>query len=123
MRSALEGFTNSSVFGCGSLPVISETLLRLSWFRKSVAGRIFREAIVENSGLDWTIARAPRLTQEDSLNYRSREGATPRMAFHAVPQAVAAFMLDAIEQHFHKSVCLPKERSGLPVYRLRERGF
>lgn len=32
-------------------------------------------------------------------------------------------MLDAIEQHFHKSVCLAKERSGLPVYRLRERGF
>jgi hypothetical protein len=87
VRVALEGFTNSSVFGCGSLPVISETLLRLSCFRTSVAGRIFREAILENSGLDWTIARAPRLTQEDSLNYRSREGATPRMAFHAVPQS------------------------------------
>ena len=53
VRIDLEGFTNSSVFGCGSLPVISETLLRLSWFRKSVAGRIFREAILENSGLDW----------------------------------------------------------------------
>ena len=71
MRIALEGFTNSSVFGCGSLPVISETLLRLSWFRMSVAGRIFREAIVENSGLDWTICpcstfdsrRFPKLSQ------------------------------------------------------------
>jgi NAD(P)H-binding len=64
------------------------------------------EEIVQGSTLDWTIARPPRLTQEDSLTYRSREGAAPRMGFTLSRKAVAAFMLDAIEQrkHFGKIV-------------------
>jgi hypothetical protein len=58
------------------------------------------------SGLDWTIARPPRLTQEEYSTYRSREGAAPRRGFTLSRQAVAAFMLDAIEQkkHFRKIV-------------------
>src|SRR5207244_885271 len=32
------------------------------------------EEIVQTSGLDWTIARPPRLTEEDYTTYRSREG-------------------------------------------------
>ncbi len=64
------------------------------------------EAIVQANGLDWTIARPPRLTQEDSVTYRSREGAAPKMGFTLSRKAVAAFMLDAIEQkkHVHKIV-------------------
>ncbi len=68
------------------------------------------EEIVQASGLDWTIARPPRLTQEQYSTYRSREGAAPKMGFTLARKAVAAFMLDAIEQekHFHKIVGIAK---------------
>ena len=59
------------------------------------------EEIVQSNGLDWTIARPPRLTQEDSLGYRSRENAAPKMGFSLSRKAVAAFMLDAIEKGKH----------------------
>src|SRR5438128_11178458 len=39
------------------------------------------EKTVQASRLDWTIARPPRLTQGDYFNYRSQEGAPPRMGF------------------------------------------
>jgi len=35
------------------------------------------------------------------LTYRSREGAAPKMCFSLSRKAVAAFMLDAIDQHEH----------------------
>jgi uncharacterized protein YbjT (DUF2867 family) len=68
------------------------------------------EKIVEGSGLDWTIARPPRLTEHDYTTYRSREGDAPKMGFTLARKAVAAFMLDAIEQkkHFHKIVGIAK---------------
>jgi putative NADH-flavin reductase len=68
------------------------------------------EEIVQSNGLDWTIARPPRLTQEDSLGYRSREGAAPKMGFSLSRKAVAAFMLDAIEKgkHVRKLVGIAK---------------
>src|SRR5438309_1778038 len=57
--------------------------------------------IVQSDDLDWTIARPPRLTQEDYSTYRSREGAAPKMGFTVSRKAVAAFMLEAIEQKKH----------------------
>ena len=68
------------------------------------------EEIVQASGLDWAIARPPRLTEENYTTYRSREGAAPKMGFTLARKAVAAFMLDAIEQqkHFHKIVGIAK---------------
>jgi putative NADH-flavin reductase len=68
------------------------------------------EEIVQASGLDWTIARPPRLTQEEYTTYRSREGAAPQMGFTLARKAVAAFMLDAIEhkKHFQKIVGIAK---------------
>jgi len=68
------------------------------------------EEIVQGSGLDWTIARPPRLTQGNYITYRSREGAAPKMGFSLARKAVAAFMLDAIEQkkHFQKIVGIAK---------------
>jgi len=68
------------------------------------------EAIVQASGLDWTIARPPRLTQEDYITYRTRENAAPRMGFSVSRKAVAAFMLGAIEQkkHFQQIVGIAK---------------
>ena len=46
------------------------------------------------------------LTEENYLTYRSHEGAGPKMGFSLARKAVAAFMLDAIEQkkHFQKIV-------------------
>ncbi len=69
--------------------------------RNHMRDSLSMEAIVQANGLDWTIARPPRLTQEDSFTYRSREGAAPRMGFTLSRKAVAAFMLDAIEQKKH----------------------
>jgi hypothetical protein len=65
---------------------------------------------VQASRLNWTIARPPRLTQQDYTAYRSREGAAPEMGFTVSRKAVAAFMLDAIEQkkHFQKIVGIAK---------------
>jgi len=68
------------------------------------------EDVVKGSGLDWTIARPPRLTQGNYTTYRSREGAAPKMGFSLARKAVAAFMVDAIEQkkHFQKIVGIAK---------------
>ena len=78
--------------------------------RKHMRDSLAMEAIVQASGLDWTIARPPRLTQENYTTYRSREDAAPRMGFSLSRKAVAAFMLEAIEQrkHFHKIVGIAK---------------
>jgi uncharacterized protein YbjT (DUF2867 family) len=78
--------------------------------RNHMRDSLAMEEIVKAGGLDWTIARSPRLTQDDYLTYRSREGAAPKMGFTLARKAVSAFMLDAIEQkkHFHKIVGLAK---------------
>jgi putative NADH-flavin reductase len=78
--------------------------------RKHMRDSLAMEEIVQGSGLDWTIARPPRLTQEAYTAYRSREDAAPKMGFTLSRKAVAAFMLDAIEQkkHFHKIVGIAK---------------
>src|SRR5437868_14905976 len=69
--------------------------------RNHMRDSLAMEEIVQSNGLDWTIARPPRLTQEDYTTYRSRERAAPKMGFTVSRKAVAAFMLDAIEQKKH----------------------
>jgi putative NADH-flavin reductase len=69
--------------------------------RNHMRDSLAMEEIVQSNGLEWTIARPPRLTQDDYLAYRSREDAAPKMGFTLSRKAVAAFMLDAIEQHKH----------------------
>jgi putative NADH-flavin reductase len=78
--------------------------------RNHMRDSLAMEEIVQASGLDWTIARPPRLTQEQYTTYRSREGAAPRMGFSLSRRAVAAFMIDTIEQkkHFQKIVGIAK---------------
>ena len=78
--------------------------------RNHMRDSLAMEAIVRASGLDWTIARPPRLTQEDYTIYRNRENAALKMGFSVSRKAVAAFMLDAIEQkkHFHQIVGIAK---------------
>jgi uncharacterized protein YbjT (DUF2867 family) len=78
--------------------------------RNHMCDSLAMEEIVQASGLDWTITRPPRLTQGQYTSYRSREGAAPKMGFTLARKAVAAFMLDAIEEekHFHKIVGIAK---------------
>jgi putative NADH-flavin reductase len=78
--------------------------------RNHMRDSLAMEGIVQSNGLDWTIARPPRLTDADSTTYRSRENAAPRMGFTLDRKAVAAFMVDAIEQtkHLHKIVGIAK---------------
>lgn len=68
------------------------------------------EETLANSGLDWTIARPPRLTQANYRNYRSQEGSLPGGGASLSRKAVAAFMLDCVEQgkHVHKIVGIVK---------------
>src|SRR5204862_393211 len=98
----------------GILNRIASFILR-NHMRDSLA----MEKIVQANGLDWTIARPPRLTQEDSLHYRSREGAAPRMGFTLSRKAVAAFMLDASEQKVSQSAgeCASWWRNSSPSSR------
>lgn len=78
--------------------------------RNHMRDSLAMEKIVQASGLDWTIARPPQLTGGKYVTYRSRENAAPRMAFRMARSAVAAFMLDAVEQkkHLQKIVGLAK---------------
>jgi putative NADH-flavin reductase len=78
--------------------------------RNHMRDSLAMEDIVQSDSLDWTIARPPRLTHGDSTIYRSREGAAPKMGFTLARKAVAAFMLDAIEQtkHLQKIVGIAK---------------
>ena len=78
--------------------------------RNHMRDSLAMEEIVKGSGLNWIIARPPRLTSGESVAYRSREGAAPRLAFTLSRKAVAAFMLDAIGQpkYFRKIVGIAK---------------
>jgi putative NADH-flavin reductase len=59
------------------------------------------EQIVRATSLDWTIARPPRLIDRSDERYRTTRDALPTGAFSMSFRAVAAFMLDAVEQRTH----------------------
>lgn len=72
--------------------------LLLKHIARDLAGA---EAIVRRSPLEWTIARPPRLTNGSRECYRGSRDSLPDRAFSMSFRAVAAFMLDAVEQHSH----------------------
>ena len=78
--------------------------------RNHMRDSLAMEKVVQDNDLDWTIARPPRLTQEQYATYRSREGAAPIRGFSLSRKAMAAFILDATEQkkHFQKIVGIAK---------------
>jgi putative NADH-flavin reductase len=78
--------------------------------RNHMRDSLAMEKVVQYSGLDWTIARPPRLTQAQYATYRSREDAAPQKGFSLSRKAVAAFMLNGIEQkkHLQKIVGIAK---------------
>ena len=56
------------------------------------------EEIVKASGLDWTIARPPRLTKADEASFRAVAHGLPAGSRAMSFRSVAAFMLEAVEQ-------------------------
>jgi putative NADH-flavin reductase len=72
------------------------------WLLKHIARDLGRaEEIVKATPLEWTIARPPRLTNGPDPSYRALRDALPEKGYSMSFRAVAAFMLDAVEQHSH----------------------
>lgn len=59
------------------------------------------EALVRETGSEWTIARPPRLVETAEEGYRCENGALPPHAATVTFRAVARFLVDAIEQRSH----------------------
>ena len=59
------------------------------------------EQIVRESGLAWTIARPPRLTQSSEASFVAVPDALPAGSRSMSFRSLAAFMLDAIERRSH----------------------
>jgi putative NADH-flavin reductase len=58
------------------------------------------ERVLQQSGLDWTIARPPKLTPKPYTGkYRMREGHLPLFGFSISCADVADFMIKAVENH------------------------
>jgi uncharacterized protein YbjT (DUF2867 family) len=68
------------------------------WFLKNHTRDLREmERIVESSGLDWTIARPPRLTNSPNPEFRALPNALPPGSRATSFRSVAAFLLDAVE--------------------------
>jgi len=75
-------------------------LLGRLFFPGIVADSSAMEEVFAKSGLDWTIARPPELTDKPYTGkYRVREGHLPRFGFKISRADVADFMLKAVENH------------------------
>ena len=69
-------------------------------FADIVADALEMERIFQESGLDWTIVRPPRLTDRPYTGeYRVREGHLPRFGFTISRADVADFMIKTVEDH------------------------
>lgn len=69
------------------------------FFRDTVIGAEVMEEIFMKSGLEWTIARPPRLTDGPYTGtYRIRQGHLPRFGFTISRADVADYMLRAVEK-------------------------
>ncbi|HWE22475.1 MAG TPA: NAD(P)H-binding protein, partial [Myxococcales bacterium] len=96
--------------GLKRILVVSQALLFPGGGPLYAAGRFFlrramrdsteMERIVMASGLDWTIARPPRLVHKREERYRARDGMMPAGLVISW-RAVASFLLDAAERDGH----------------------
>ncbi len=69
------------------------------WLLKHIASDLrAAEQIVRATALDWTIVRPPRLAERTDERYRATIDALPTGGFTMSFRAVAAFMLDAVEE-------------------------
>jgi putative NADH-flavin reductase len=97
--------------GVDRLAIVSAALLfpekRIAWnvlrwiIKHHLHDLVAMEAIVRASRFDFTIARPPRLVDAPEPSYRSTSGALPAGAGVMSFRAVAAFMLDCLEQRSH----------------------
>jgi putative NADH-flavin reductase len=68
------------------------------FFKRAVADAVEMEALVRDSGLEWTIVRPPRLTTKTRTGrYRSREDHLPRFGFTISRADLADFMIRSVE--------------------------
>jgi putative NADH-flavin reductase len=73
------------------------------WLLKHIARDLAAaEAIVRATPLDWTIARPPRLVRGSDVHYSKRVDGLPDSELTMTFRAVAAFLLDAVEQRAHR---------------------
>jgi putative NADH-flavin reductase len=96
--------------GVSRLAIVSAALLfaekglQFAFFRRLLRHHLrdltTMEAVVTASGLDWTIARPPRLVGTARASYRAAPNALPSRGATSF-RAVAAFLLDAIERRQH----------------------
>ena len=97
--------------GVGRLAIVSAALLfpekglRYAFFRwmlqRHIRDLIPMEAVVRATDFDWTIARPPRLILSSTETYRHSREALPEGAWEMSFRAVAAFLLDCVEQGTH----------------------
>lgn len=74
-------------------------LLGRLFFPVIVADASAMEQTISNSGLDWTIVRPPRLTNQPRTGmYRAREGHLPSLGFTISRADVADYMIGAVER-------------------------
>jgi putative NADH-flavin reductase len=82
------------------------------------------EDLIGLSGLDWTIARPPRLVEKDSGVYRIFEGFLPSSMVGISRKTLAGFLLDALEhgEHIRKIVGIysprPAKSHAQSIHRL-----
>jgi putative NADH-flavin reductase len=75
-------------------------LLGRMLFPGVIADASAMEKVLEKSGLDWTIVRPARLTDNPHTGeYRVREGHLPKFGFTISRADVADFMIKAVENH------------------------
>jgi putative NADH-flavin reductase len=75
-------------------------LVGLLFFGDVIADASAMERVITGRGLDWTIVRPPRLTNEPpTRRYRAREGHLPRFGFTISRADVAGFVIRSAENH------------------------
>jgi putative NADH-flavin reductase len=84
-------------------PLEGAQYLFFRWLLKHIARDLAAaEQIVRATGLDWTIARPPRLVHGNDVRYSKRVDGLPQTALTISFRALATFMLDAVERHEHR---------------------
>ncbi len=100
-----------STTGTSRLAVVSAAMLFpedglqfrfVRWMlQNNVRDLVAMEAVVRATPFEWTIARPPRLTKTADVRYRAEADALPGHAFSVSYRAVAAFLVDCVEQRAH----------------------
>jgi putative NADH-flavin reductase len=108
--------------GVSRLVIVSAALLfpekglRFAFFRWALSHHVrdlvAMEAVVRATAFEWTIARPPRLIESPDDTYRSARDALPANAWSMSYRAVAAFMLDCLEQRSHAREVVGLARGG-----------